>query len=78
MSKKLQLYLACVTAAATNIGKTPDELTAAKKKIFADLELKSAQDFNVLSGVFNEAVNFVSQHAGEKMPSEIAAEEFVP
>ena len=74
--KKLELYLASVKAAASSLGKTPEEITAIKKQIASENGIVTAQDFNILAGLFNEALNNVTQHASEKMPSEIAAQPF--
>ncbi len=78
MKPKLEIYLASVQAAAGALGKAPDEIAAIKKQLAADCGIATAQDFNVLAGLFNEALNAVTQHASEKMPSEIAAQPFTP
>ena len=78
MKTKLEIYLASVQAAAGALGKLPDEIAAIKTKLAADCGITTAQDYNILASLFNTALQDVTSHAAEKMPSEVAALPFVP
>lgn len=73
MNKKLEMYLASVNAAASSLGKKPDEITAIKKDAFTKLGLTARVDYDLFENLFNDAAGVAAQHAAQKLPSEHAA-----
>lgn len=71
--KKLKLYLDATNAAASAVGKKPDEVKAIQEKAWADGGLETKQDRDMFDYMWNDALGVCNALSKQQLPSESAS-----
>ncbi len=72
--KKLKLYIEVTNAAATAVGKKPEEVATIQNAAWQASGLETKQDRAMFEFLFTDAIGVCNAYAVQKLPSEAAAE----